>query len=38
MFLDAHKKEMLKDFGNVVAVGDRSEVIKVAGVKVRFFE
>ena len=32
MFLDAHKKETLEDFENVIEVGDRSEVRKVAGV------
>ena len=32
MFLDVHKKEMLEDFGNVIEVGDRSEIRKVVGV------
>ena len=38
MFLDTRKKETFKDLGNVIEVGDRSEVRKVAGVKVRFFK
>ena len=32
------KKKTFKDLGNIIEVRDRSEVRKVAGVKVGFFE
>ena len=37
MFLDKCKKKTFKDLRNVIEVRDRSEVRKVAGVKVAFF-